>query len=131
MRITGRRGTRISTGSSIQLSRTHRQGGVMAFAAGKVDFTSPFFLQIPVLKDLKSQTSDAICELTPTNVNRNAMFNRGASPFNDPELLRAAPLSVDRKPFIDILTEGKGDIAGPLPPSPAGAVGLDAPRAAS
>src|SRR5712692_7044009 len=25
--------------------------GVMAFAAGKVDFTSPYFLQIPVLKD--------------------------------------------------------------------------------
>src|SRR6476620_5728875 len=27
--------------------------GVMAFAAGKVDFTSPFFLQIPILKDVK------------------------------------------------------------------------------
>src|SRR5438105_611256 len=38
--------------------------GVMAFAAGKVDSTSPFFLQIAVLMDLKSQASDAICELT-------------------------------------------------------------------
>jgi len=98
--------------------------GVMAFAAGKVDFTSPFFLQIPVLKDLKSQASDAICELTPTNVNRNAMFNRGASPFNNPELLRAAALSVDRKAFIDILTEGKGDIGGAMLPPPEGVWGM-------
>ena len=98
--------------------------GVMAFAAGKVDFTSPFFLQIPVLKDLKSQASDAICELTPSNVNRNAMFNRGAPPFNNPELLRAAALSVDRKAFIDILTEGKGDIGGAMLPPPEGVWGM-------
>ena len=98
--------------------------GVMAFAAGKVDFTSPFFLQIPVLKDLKSQASDAICELTPSNVNRNAMFNRGASPFNNPELLRAAALSVDRKAFIDILTEGKGNIGGAMLPPPEGVWGM-------
>jgi len=98
--------------------------GVMAFAAGKVDFTSPFFLQIPVLKDLKNQASDAICELTPSNVNRNAMFNRGASPFNNPELLRAAALSVDRKAFIDILTEGKGNIGGAMLPPPEGVWGM-------
>ncbi len=58
--------------------------GVMAFAAGKVDFTSPFFLQIPVLKDLKSQASYAICELTPSNVNRNACSIAGHHPSTIP-----------------------------------------------
>jgi peptide/nickel transport system substrate-binding protein len=98
--------------------------GVMAFAAGKVDFTSPFFLQIPVLKDVKSQAPDAICELTPSNVNRNVMLNREAPPFNNPELLRAAGLSVDRKAFVDILTEGKGNIGGAMLPPPEGVWGM-------
>jgi peptide/nickel transport system substrate-binding protein len=43
--------------------------GVMAFAAGKFDFTSPYFLQVPVLKDVKNQAPDAICQLMPSNVN--------------------------------------------------------------
>ncbi len=50
----------------------------------------------------------------PSNVNRNVMLNREAPPFNNPELLRAAALSVDRKAFIDILTEGKGNIGGAM-----------------
>src|SRR5260370_39887007 len=90
----------------------------MAFAAGKFDMTSPYFLQVPVLKDLKNQAPEAICELLPSNVNRNVMLNREAPPFNNPELLRAAALSVDRKAFVDILTEGKGSIGGALRPPP-------------
>src|SRR5207253_5778391 len=34
--------------------------GVLAFASGKVDMTSPYFLQIPVLKDVKNQAPEAI-----------------------------------------------------------------------
>jgi peptide/nickel transport system substrate-binding protein len=98
--------------------------GVMAFAAGKVDFTSPYFLQIPIVKDVKTQAPEAICQLMPSNVNRNAMFNREAPPFNNPELLRAASHSVDRKAFIDILTEGKGDIGGAMLPPPEGVWGM-------
>jgi peptide/nickel transport system substrate-binding protein len=98
--------------------------GVMAFAAGKVDFTSPYFLQIPILKDVKTQAPEAICQLMPSNVNRNVMFNREAPPFNNLELLRAAGLSVDRKAFIDILTEGKGNIGGAMLPPPEGVWGM-------
>ena len=98
--------------------------GVMAFAAGKVDFTSPYFLQIPVLKDVKNQAPEAICQLMPSNVNRNVMLNREAPPFNNPKLLRAAALSVDRKAFIDILTEGKGNIGGAMLPPPEGVWGM-------
>jgi peptide/nickel transport system substrate-binding protein len=98
--------------------------GVMAFAAGKVDFTSPYFLQIPIVKDTKTQAPEAICQLMPSNVNRNVMFNREAPPFNNSELLRAASLSVDRRAFIDILTEGKGDIGGAMLPPPEGVWGM-------
>src|SRR5262250_182697 len=98
--------------------------GVMAFAAGKFDLTSPYFLQVPVLKDVKNQAPDAICQLMPSNVNRNVMLNREAPPFNNPELRRAAALSVDRKAFVDILTEGKGNIGGAMLPPPEGVWGM-------
>ncbi len=98
--------------------------GVMAFAAGKFDMTSPYFLQVPVLKDVKNQASEAICQLMPSNVNRNVMLNRDAPPFNNPELQRAVALSIDRKAFVDILTEGKGNIGGAMLPPPEGVWGM-------
>jgi len=52
------------------------------------------------------------------------MLNREAPPFNNPELLRAAALSVDRKAFVDILTEGKGNIGGAMLPPPEGVWGM-------
>src|SRR5260370_10956717 len=96
----------------------------MAFAAGKFDMTSPYFLQVPVLKDLKNQSPEAICELMPSNVNRNVMLNREAPPFNNSELQRPAALSVDRKAFVDILTEGKGNTGGAMPPPPDALCGM-------
>src|SRR6266404_1965878 len=86
--------------------------GVLAFVAGKVDMTSPYYLQVPVLKDVKDQAPEATCELVPVNVNRNVIMNRESPPFNNPDLRRAMALSLDRKAFVDTLTLGKGDVAG-------------------
>ena len=94
--------------------------GVLAFVAGKVDMTSPYFLQVPMLKDVKSQAPEAICELVPSNVNRNVMMNREAPPFDNPELRRAVALTLDRKAFLDTLTLGKGDLGGAMLPPPEG-----------
>src|SRR5215472_17440569 len=77
--------------------------GVLAFVAGKVDMTSPYFLQVPVVNDVKNQAPKAICQLVPVNVNRNVMMNRETPPFNDPDLRRAVALSLDRQAFIDTL----------------------------
>ena len=68
--------------------------GVLAFIAGKVDMTSPYFLQVSMLKDVKSQDPEATCELVPSNVNRNVMMNREAAPFDKPELRRAVALTL-------------------------------------
>ena len=86
--------------------------------------TSPFFLQVPLLKDAASQAPSATCELVPSNVNRNVMFNRDKPPFDNAELRRAATLSLDRQAFIDTLTQGKGDIGGALLPPPEGVWGM-------
>src|SRR5467141_2407188 len=71
--------------------------GVLAFVAGKVDMTSWYFLQVPVVKDVKNQSPEAICELVPVNVNRNVIMNRESPPFNNPDLRRAMALSLDSK----------------------------------
>jgi peptide/nickel transport system substrate-binding protein len=98
--------------------------GILAFVAGKVDMTSPYFLQVPLLKDVKSQAPDAICELIPSNVNRNVMMNRDAPPFDNADLRRVATLSLDRRAFVDTLTLGKGDIGGAMLPPPEGVWGM-------
>lgn len=100
--------------------------GILAFVAGRFDMTSMFFLQVPLLKDAKKQDPEATCALVPSNVNRNVMMNRDAAPFNEPELRRAVALTVDRKAFVDTLTEGKGDFGGAMLPPPEGVWGMPA-----
>src|SRR6266576_849249 len=55
----------------------------LAFIAGKVDLYSPHNIAIPILKDIKSQAPQAICEVAPTNVNRTLIINRDKPPFDN------------------------------------------------
>ena len=41
-------------------------------------------------------------------VNRHLLVNRDKPPFDNPDLRRAMALSIDRKAFVDMLTEGRG-----------------------
>jgi len=82
--------------------------------------TFPYALSVPLLKDVNNRMPQAICELTPTAVNRNLIINRDIPPFDNPDLRRAMALSLDRQAFIDIISEGKGDIGGVMQPLPEG-----------
>jgi len=95
---------------------------LLSFLSGKDDIY--FGVTIPQLKDVKSEAPDAICDVVPTNVARNLIVNRDKPPFDNPDLRRAMSLSLDRKAFIDILTEGQGDIGGVMMPPPAGLWGM-------
>jgi peptide/nickel transport system substrate-binding protein len=92
----------------------------LAFIAGKVDLYSPHGVTIPILREIRSQAPQAICEVAPTNVNRTLIINRDKPPFDSAELRRAMSLTLDRKAFIDIITEGQGDIGGTMLPAPEG-----------
>ena len=94
---------------------------MLGFIAGKFDI---LFLQIPLLRDVKSQAPQAICDLVPDNAARNLIVSRTVPPFDNPDLRRAMTLSLDRKAFIDILTEGQGDIGGAMLPLPNGVWGM-------
>src|SRR6195256_2511213 len=97
---------------------------VLSFVAGKNDMFSPHGVTIPLLKQIKEQAPQAICEVTPTNVNRTLIVNRDKPPFSDAELRRAMALTLDRKAFIDIITEGQGEIGGTMLPAPEGIWGM-------
>ena len=95
---------------------------ILGFVAGKFD--TVYGVTVPLLKDVKSQAPQAICEVVPTNVPRTLLANPSAPPFDNPELRRAMALSLDRKAFIDIITEGLGDIGGAMLPGPEGVWGM-------
>jgi peptide/nickel transport system substrate-binding protein len=104
----------------------NRSTAMLAFVAGKVDMTFPTEVSIPLLKDVKAQAPQAICDLEPTNVTTNLIVNRETAPFDNPDIRRAMALALDRKAFVDILFEGKADVGGSLLPPPAGVWGLPA-----
>ena len=97
---------------------------ILAFVAGKFDMTFAYSVTEPLLKDVNKQMPGAICELAPIGVNRSLIANRDKPPFDNADLRRAMALSFDRKAFIDIITEGKGDIGGVMQPPPEGLWGM-------
>jgi peptide/nickel transport system substrate-binding protein len=98
---------------------------VLAFVSGQVDMTFPNQLTVALHKDVRTQAPQAICEQTPDGgVNRHLLINRDVPPLNNLELRRAMALSIDRKAFVDIISEGQGDIGGVLQPPPGGLWGL-------
>ena len=96
----------------------------LAFAAGKFDRTAQGIMSIPLMKQLKQQAPNAECTVVPWNIPRQMLVNRGKPPFDNPELRRAMMLALDRRAFIDILSDGQGSIGGAMMPPPAGSWGM-------
>jgi peptide/nickel transport system substrate-binding protein len=67
----------------------------LAFVAGKFDMTFLYSLEVPLLRDVKSQMPQAICELVPLGISRILIVNRDVPPFDNPDLRQAmAPCGV-------------------------------------
>ena len=96
----------------------------LAFVAGKFDLTSPYGVTIPTLKEITDQAPWAQCEVTATNVNRTLIINKDKPPFDSLELRRAMALGLDRQAFVDIITQGQGDIGATMLPPPEGVWGM-------
>jgi peptide/nickel transport system substrate-binding protein len=109
-------------------SRTRRRG-FWRSSAGKIDMIQPYTLTPPLMKDVKAQAPQAICELVPQNISRDLLINPSRPPFDDRDVRRAMALSLDRKAFIDILEEGQADIGAAMMPPPEGRWGI--PRRSS
>jgi peptide/nickel transport system substrate-binding protein len=86
--------------------------------------TFPYSLEVPLLNDVKHQMPNAICDLVPIGISRNLIVKRAAPPFDNPDLRQAMALSLDRAAFINIITDGQGDIGGAMQPPPEGLWGM-------
>ncbi|MGC2199575.1 MAG: ABC transporter substrate-binding protein, partial [Stellaceae bacterium] len=85
---------------------------ILAFAAGKFDRYAQGIMSIPLMKQLKDQVPNAECTVVPWNIPRQMLVNRSKPPFDNAELRRAMVLALDRRAFIDILSDGQGEIGG-------------------
>ena len=102
----------------------NRATAILSFVSGRFDMTFPWEVTVPLLKDVQSQLPTAQCQLTSMNVSTNIIVNREAAPFDNPEVRRALVLSIDRKAFVDILSQGVASIGGTMQPPKDGVWGL-------
>jgi peptide/nickel transport system substrate-binding protein len=97
---------------------------ILAFSAGKFDRAWQGIMSLPLMKQLKEHEPNAECTVVPWNIPRQLIVNRSKPPFDNAELRRAMVLSLDRRAFIDILSDGQGEIGGAMMPPPAGSWGM-------
>jgi len=97
-----------------------RSTRILGFVAGEFDMTFDSDITVPLMKDMAKQAPQAICELRPSNVSTNLIVNTAAPPFDNPQIRKAMALAIDRKAFIEILTEGKASMGGAMLPAPEG-----------
>ena len=99
---------------------------VLALGAGQFDRTPVGIVSIPVMKEVQQAAPTIQCETVPWNISRHMIVNRSAPPFDNADLRRAMTLTIDRKAFIDILSDGQGVIGGAMMPPPDGVWGVPA-----
>jgi peptide/nickel transport system substrate-binding protein len=93
---------------------------MLAFAAGEFDITFPSDISIPLMKDVKARSPNAICEMTTSGTQINLMVNRVNPPFDNPDIRKAMSLAIDRRAFNTLLMEGQGLLGGAMLPKPVG-----------
>ncbi len=102
----------------------NRATAMLSFVSGRFDITFPWEVTIPILKDIKTQMPNAVCEVTSMNNSTNLILNRDAPPFDNPELRKALALAIDRKSFVDIINQGDAKLGGTMQPTTDGVWGL-------
>jgi peptide/nickel transport system substrate-binding protein len=102
----------------------NRSTAILGLVAGKFDMTWPYYVTPPLVRDIKQQAPTMNCVQATNNGTTNLLINRDAPPFDNADLRRALMLTIDRKSFIDIMTEGEGKIGGAMLPPPEGLWGM-------
>ena len=101
-----------------------RSTRMLSFASGKFDMTFPTDLTVPLWKNMMKDAPHVKCTMRDTGVSTNLIVNRDSPPFDNPKIRRALALSLDRKAFIDILSEGESKMSGAMLPPPSGVWGM-------
>jgi peptide/nickel transport system substrate-binding protein len=103
---------------------TNSSTAMLAFSTGQLDMTFPTEITPPLLKAYKATAPNAVCKLVSTNCATNLLMNREKPPFDEPDIRRAVALALDRKSFIDIISDGQGVVGAAMQPAPDGIWGM-------
>ncbi|MFO1027554.1 MAG: ABC transporter substrate-binding protein [Acetobacteraceae bacterium] len=101
----------------------NRSTAILGFVSGNFDMIFPYELTVALVGDVQKQMPQAICDISPMNVAANVLMNP-VPPFDDVEVRRAVSDSIDRKAFVEIQTQGKGDVGTAMQPLPEGRWGM-------
>ena len=104
--------------------RPNRATQSLAFIAGKFDMTFPYEVTVQMMHDIKTPGADGDLRDRPDDD-----FDEPAGQPRQPALQRPGyppgdELTIDRKAFLDIISEGQGQIGGAMQSPPAGLWGL-------
>ncbi len=102
----------------------NRSTRMLGFQSGEFDMTFDSDVTFPLLKDVKANKPDAVCEARPTNVSSNLLVNRDKEPFNNADIRQAMVLALDNKAFHDILSQGNDLEGAVMLPPPQGFWGM-------
>jgi peptide/nickel transport system substrate-binding protein len=102
----------------------NRSTRMLSFVTGQFDLTFDSDITFPMVADVRSQAPNAVCEERPTNVNSNLIVNNAAPPFDNPKIRQAMVMALDRRGFIDILSQGKEKVGAAMLPGPEGVWGM-------
>ena len=102
----------------------NRSTAILGFIAGQFDVTWPFSVTPPLVRDIAKQAPNASCVLATNNGTTNLLVNRDKPPFDNADLRKALALAIDRKSFIDIMTEGLAKQGAAMLPPPEGLWGM-------
>jgi peptide/nickel transport system substrate-binding protein len=101
----------------------NRATRVLAFSAGQFDLTFSQDISASLRGDILAKVPTAVCELAQFNIQTQLLVNPVA-PLDDPRLKRAMMLTIDRKAFVDVLSEGQFRIGGVMEAPPEGVWGI-------
>jgi len=102
----------------------NRSTRMLGFQSGEFDMTFDSDVTFPLLKDVKANKPNAVCEARPTNVSSNLLVNRDKEPFNNPDIRKAMVLALDIHAFSQILSQGHDLEGAAMLPPPAGFWGM-------
>ena len=102
----------------------NRATRMLGFQSGDFDMTFDSDVTFPLLKDVKANKPNAVCEARPTNVSSNLLVNRDKEPFNNPDIRKAMVLALDIHAFSQILSQGHDLEGAAMLPPPAGFWGM-------
>ncbi len=102
----------------------NRSTAVLGFIAGQFDVTWPYSITPPLKRDIEKEARGAQCVQATNNGTTNLLLNRDKPPFDNADLRKALALAIDRKSFIDIMTEGQAKVGAAMLPPPQGLWGM-------